>query len=134
MDISVVTNSANFSPFFMQYTGNMTYNISGYNFTYENRDNIILPSRGSFFSIGQNFAIAGGSRRYVQNNISAGKYIPMFDTETNVCVCREADGLVTYVDCHNIKLFSSQTTHQIALIYELMRSFNPYLIKNDKFV
>jgi outer membrane protein insertion porin family len=82
MDISVVTNSANFSPFFMQYTGNMTYNISGYNFSYENRDNVILPSRGSFFSIGQNFAIAGGSRRYVQNNISAGKYIPMFDTHT----------------------------------------------------
>ena len=57
------------------------------------------------------------------------RYISLFDDDTNVCCLRDADGIVSIVDCHNIKLFSLQTTHQIALIYELMRSFNPYLIE-----
>lgn len=55
------------------------------------------------------------------------RYIPLFDDDTNVCCIRDADGIISIVDCHNIKLFSSPKTHNIALIYNLARSFDPYL-------
>jgi hypothetical protein len=54
------------------------------------------------------------------------RYISLFDNDTNICCIRDADGLVSIVDCHNINLFSDSNTHKIALIYELARSFEPY--------
>ncbi len=52
------------------------------------------------------------------------RYIPMFEDDTNVCISREADGIVSFVDCHNIKLFSNPGYHSIALITEYSNSFN----------
>jgi len=46
------------------------------------------------------------------------RYIPLFEPDVNVCICREADGIVSMVDCHNIKIFSQNEFHSLALIYQ----------------
>lgn len=35
------------------------------------------------------------------------RFLPITDIDVNVCVVREADGIVTYTDCHNIKVFAN---------------------------
>jgi hypothetical protein len=34
------------------------------------------------------------------------RFIPMSDDDVNICIVREADGIVSNLDCHNIKIFS----------------------------
>lgn len=34
------------------------------------------------------------------------RFLPMIDDDVNICVVREADGIVSNLDCHNIKIFS----------------------------
>lgn len=38
------------------------------------------------------------------------RFLPMVDLEVNVCIVREADGIVSKMDCHNISLFSKDET------------------------
>jgi hypothetical protein len=33
------------------------------------------------------------------------RFLPLIDTDVNICICREADGIVSKLDCHNIKIF-----------------------------
>lgn len=35
------------------------------------------------------------------------RFMPIADSDVNICIVREADGIVSNVDCHNIKLFES---------------------------
>ena len=55
------------------------------------------------------------------------RFLPLFDNDVNVCISREVDGIVSFVDCHNIKLFSSNNHHSIAIITE---SYGSFRIKN----
>ena len=34
------------------------------------------------------------------------RFLPMIDSTVNVCAIREADGIVTNLDCHNLRMFS----------------------------
>ena len=34
------------------------------------------------------------------------RFLPLCDTDVNVCIIREADGVVSNLDCHNIKIFA----------------------------
>lgn len=36
----------------------------------------------------------------------ANRFLPMMDETVNICASREADGIVTNLDCHNLKVFS----------------------------
>ena len=51
------------------------------------------------------------------------RFLPMIEDDVNIFVCREADGFVSYVDCHNIKLFSRNTENKIAMFYNLTTDF-----------
>ena len=33
------------------------------------------------------------------------RFLPMYDSDVNICIIREADGIVSNLDCHNIKMF-----------------------------
>jgi hypothetical protein len=35
------------------------------------------------------------------------RFLPLSDSEVNLCVVREADGVVSNLDCHNIKMYAS---------------------------
>jgi hypothetical protein len=35
------------------------------------------------------------------------RFLPLSDPEVNLCVVREADGVVSNLDCHNIKMYAS---------------------------
>ena len=39
------------------------------------------------------------------------RFLPLIDPEVNVCNVREADGIVTLLDCHNMKFFAESTDH-----------------------
>ena len=54
------------------------------------------------------------------------RFLPMFETDVNISVIREADGFVSYLDCHNINLF--QFVNKISMMYEYSNSF--YFNKN----
>jgi hypothetical protein len=48
------------------------------------------------------------------------RFLPMFEPDVNVRVIREADGFVSYLDCHNIKLFAQ--VNKIGMFYEFAGS------------
>lgn len=56
------------------------------------------------------------------------RFISLFSEDTNVCIIREADGIVSIVDCHNIKLFTLNTTHKIMMTYNFNESSIRYKI------
>ena len=39
------------------------------------------------------------------------RFLPLIDPEVNVCNVREADGIVTLLDCHNMKIFAASPDH-----------------------
>ncbi len=48
------------------------------------------------------------------------RFLPMFEPDVNIRVIREADGFVSYLDCHNIKLFAQ--VNKIGMFYEFADS------------
>jgi hypothetical protein len=34
------------------------------------------------------------------------RFLPFIEKDVNVCICRDADGIVSRLDCHNIKIFA----------------------------
>ena len=52
------------------------------------------------------------------------RFLPFLNIErdTNVCVIREADGIVSLADCHNINLFANSETHKIIMTYDFASS------------
>ncbi len=46
------------------------------------------------------------------------RFLPMFEIDVNISVIREADGFVSYLDCHNINLF--QSTNKILMFYDYL--------------
>lgn len=50
------------------------------------------------------------------------RFLTLFEKDVNISVIREADGIVGYGDCHNIKLFSK--SDKIAMFYEYSNSFS----------
>jgi hypothetical protein len=50
------------------------------------------------------------------------RFLPMFESDVNISVIREADGFVSYLDCHNIKLF--QRVNKISMIYNFSSVFS----------
>jgi len=49
---------------------------------------------------------------YCDNNKDIGldktrilRFLPLIDPTVNICICREADGIISNLDCHNIKIF-----------------------------
>ena len=63
------------------------------------------------------------------HRIRTFRFMPMFEDDVNVCIIREADGHVTLSDCHNIELFSKDTTHKFMMVYEYAWAFK-YLKKS----
>ncbi len=60
----------------------------------------------------------------VAKNSEAYIYFSKFNNyinedNTNINIIRKADVLVSYLDCHNIKLFSSHKVEKIAMLYDL---------------
>jgi hypothetical protein len=49
------------------------------------------------------------------------RFLPLIESDVNVRVIREADGFVSYLDCHNIKLFTN--VNKIGMFYEFSGSF-----------
>ena len=39
------------------------------------------------------------------------RFLPLIDPEVNVCNVRESDGIVTLLDCHNMKIFAESPEH-----------------------
>ncbi len=54
------------------------------------------------------------------------RFLPLFEDDVNIRVIREADGVISYLDCHNIKLFASNNVKKIAMIYEFADSFHDF--------
>lgn len=68
-------------------------------------------------------------KEFITNKLPVAKnrtlrFLPILSDDVNVCVIREADGFVSYLDCHNIKLFT--TSNKIAMIYEISQSLHPH--------
>ena len=51
------------------------------------------------------------------------RFITLFEDDTNVCIIREADGIISLVDCHNINLFSLESNHTIMMLYNIVSCF-----------
>jgi hypothetical protein len=63
---------------------------------------------------------------YICNNTNYTKlrtlrFLPLIDDDTNICIVREADGIVSILDCHNIKTFEKD--NKIGLFYEFYKNF-----------
>ncbi len=52
------------------------------------------------------------------------RFLPMFEPDVNIRVIREADGFVSYLDCHNIKQFVQ--VNKIGMFYEFAESFDMF--------
>ena len=50
------------------------------------------------------------------------RFLPMIEDDVNILISREADGFVSYEDCHNIRLFARDTEHRIGMIYDFIDS------------
>ena len=60
------------------------------------------------------------------------RFLPLIEEDVNIIVVREADGFVSYSDCHNIRIFSKNEEHKILMTYDLVKNF--YLdIKNNHY-
>lgn len=59
----------------------------------------------------------------------AYRFLPLSDTDVNVRIIREADGIVTNVDCHNIKAFTK--SKYIFYLPEYIKQYN--YTNNDTF-
>ena len=68
-----------------------------------------------------------------QKKIRSLRFIPLIDLDTNICIIREADGFVSYMDCYNIKKFTEIDNDKIAMFYEFAEShrFNTYKKNNN---
>ena len=47
---------------------------------------------------------------FKKSKLRSLRFLPIIDNDTNICVFRDADGIVTNQDCHNLKIFK---IHQI---------------------
>ena len=61
----------------------------------------------------------------------AFRFIPMTDNDVNICVIREADGFVSYLDCHNLKIFEESNKIMYLSPY-LEELTNHSIIKNER--
>jgi hypothetical protein len=62
--------------------------------------------------------------KYIQRTRTY-RFLPFLDNteiDTNVCVIREADGFVSLTDCHNIRLFTKDTTEKVLMVYNFASS------------
>ena len=57
------------------------------------------------------------------------RFIPMIDEEVNICVVREADGIVSNLDCHNIKIFSN--SDKIFYLPVVVKDYNNLTLEDD---
>lgn len=48
------------------------------------------------------------------------RFLPMLEKDVNILISREADGFVSYNDCHNIRLFANKETHSIGMVYSFV--------------
>ena len=59
-------------------------------------------------------------KKIIDNNtiekVRSFRFISLFEENTNISIIREADGIVSFADCHNIQLFSLETTEKIMMI------------------
>jgi hypothetical protein len=61
---------------------------------------------------------------YFCNDIEIARYRSfrfnqLLENDVNISVFREADGFVSFTDCHNLKLFADVESKKIAMIYDL---------------
>lgn len=59
------------------------------------------------------------------------RFLPMFESDVNIRVIREADGFVSYLDCHNIKQFVQ--VNKIGMFYEFNNSFGMFKYFNYEY-
>ena len=57
------------------------------------------------------------------------RFLPLIEEDVNIIIVREADGFVSYTDCHNIRIFSKNEEHKILMTYDLVKNF--YLDKKN---
>ena len=55
------------------------------------------------------------------------RFLPLCDNEVNICIIREADGIVSNLDCHNIKMYSTMSDK----LFYLPMVVHPYKHYND---
>lgn len=48
---------------------------------------------------------------YGVEEIRTARFAPLYDEKVNVCIVRDADGIVTNLDCHNIDFFLHSSQH-----------------------
>lgn len=54
------------------------------------------------------------------------RFMPLFQKDVNLCVVREADGIVTNLDCHNIKVFEKSNKLMYLVPYSLYYNHTYY--------
>ncbi len=59
--------------------GKQTLSKVSHNLTYDTRDNIRTPSEGIIIKLSNGLAGFGGDRRYLSNELSGGRYFPLYD-------------------------------------------------------
>ena len=58
------------------------------------------------------------------------RFLPLADTEVNIKIIREADGIVTVLDCHNINLF--EKSNKLMMTYNILnKSTSPNFLNYD---
>lgn len=50
------------------------------------------------------------------------RFLPLIENDVNIIIIRDADGFVSYSDCHNIKLFSREEEHKILMAYDYINN------------
>ena len=75
---------------------------------------------------------------YFCNNIEIARYRSfrfnqLLENDVNISVFREADGFVSFTDCHNLKLFADVNLKKIAMIYDLGINIYDKFTLNEEF-
>jgi len=63
--------------------------------------------------------------------IRSDRFFTFIDPSTNISICREADGIVSNMDCYNLKLLSEYNTNNATVIYIPSLLQNTHIKFND---